>query len=187
MKTKGSQKRAHDPPPDARERRTWAPLTKRPPLLLRYAIATLAVALVILIKLLLNPFITEQSPFLLMAAAVIVGAWFGGLGPGVLATVLGALAADYFFLAPVGSFMQLGAGLLPLTLFVLQGLLISVLVEALHSSRQRAETRALEIRRKQGELRESEERFRTTFEQAAAGVAHVGPDGRWLRVNNRLC
>ncbi len=37
------------------------------------------------------------------------------------------------------------------------------------------------------DLRESEERFRATFEQAAVGVAHVGPDGRWLRVNDKLC
>ena len=36
-------------------------------------------------------------------------------------------------------------------------------------------------------LRESEERFRATFEQAAVGISHVGLDGRWLRVNNRLC
>jgi PAS domain S-box-containing protein len=36
-------------------------------------------------------------------------------------------------------------------------------------------------------LRESEERFRTTFEQAAVGIAHVAPDGRWLRVNRKLC
>jgi len=43
--------------------------------------------------------------------------------------------------------------------------------------------------RKQNEaaLRESEERFRATFEQAAVGIAHVAPDGRWLRVNQRLC
>jgi PAS domain S-box-containing protein len=37
------------------------------------------------------------------------------------------------------------------------------------------------------ELGESEERFRATFEQAAVGVAHVGTDGRWLRVNDKLC
>ncbi len=37
------------------------------------------------------------------------------------------------------------------------------------------------------ELRQSEERFRGTFEQAAVGVAHVGADGRWLRVNEKLC
>jgi PAS domain S-box-containing protein len=36
-------------------------------------------------------------------------------------------------------------------------------------------------------LRESEERFRATFEQAAVGIAHVAPDGRWLRVNQKLC
>ncbi|MGI8549014.1 MAG: PAS domain-containing sensor histidine kinase [Gemmatimonadaceae bacterium] len=35
-------------------------------------------------------------------------------------------------------------------------------------------------------LRESERRFRDTFEHAAAGIAHVGLDGRWLRVNPRL-
>jgi PAS domain S-box-containing protein len=38
----------------------------------------------------------------------------------------------------------------------------------------------------EAELRASEERFRATFEQAAVGVAHVGLDGRWLRVNNKL-
>ena len=37
------------------------------------------------------------------------------------------------------------------------------------------------------ELGESEQRFRATFEQAAIGVAHVGLDGRWLRVNDKLC
>lgn len=36
-------------------------------------------------------------------------------------------------------------------------------------------------------LRESEERFRATFDHAAVGIAHVGPDGSFLRVNNRLC
>ncbi len=36
-------------------------------------------------------------------------------------------------------------------------------------------------------LQESEQRFRSTFEQAAVGIAHVAPDGHWLRVNQRLC
>jgi PAS domain S-box-containing protein len=37
------------------------------------------------------------------------------------------------------------------------------------------------------ELAESEERFRATFEQAAVGIAHVSPEGQWLRINQRLC
>ncbi len=44
-----------------------------------------------------------------------------------------------------------------------------------------------ERRRIEETLRESEERFRATFEHAAVGAAQVGIDGRWLRVNRRLC
>ena len=36
-------------------------------------------------------------------------------------------------------------------------------------------------------LRASEERFRSTFDLAAVGIAHIGPDRRFLRVNQRLC
>jgi PAS domain S-box-containing protein len=36
------------------------------------------------------------------------------------------------------------------------------------------------------DLAAERERYRATFEQAAVGVAHVAPDGRWLRVNRRL-
>ncbi|NML27300.1 PAS domain S-box protein [Zoogloea dura] len=36
-------------------------------------------------------------------------------------------------------------------------------------------------------LGESERRFAGTFEQAAVGIALVSPDGRWLRVNRKLC
>jgi len=35
--------------------------------------------------------------------------------------------------------------------------------------------------------RASEELYRATFENAPVGVAHLDPDGRWLRVNRRLC
>ncbi len=36
-------------------------------------------------------------------------------------------------------------------------------------------------------LRESEQLYRSTFEVAGVGVSHVAPDGRWLRVNRKLC
>ena len=42
----------------------------------------------------------------------------------------------------------------------------------------RLRTAALEI---------SEAQFRSTFEQAAVGIAHVDLDGQWLQVNEKLC
>jgi PAS domain S-box-containing protein len=36
-------------------------------------------------------------------------------------------------------------------------------------------------------MRENEQRFRATFEQAAVGVCHIAPDGRFLRVNQKFC
>jgi formate hydrogenlyase transcriptional activator len=46
---------------------------------------------------------------------------------------------------------------------------------------------ALARRRFEQVLRESEELSRASFEQAAMGLAHVGFDGHFLRVNDRLC
>src|SRR5918994_2445180 len=44
-----------------------------------------------------------------------------------------------------------------------------------------------ERKRAESALRESEQRFRGSFERAATGMALVGTDGRFLRVNRSLC
>ncbi len=36
-------------------------------------------------------------------------------------------------------------------------------------------------------LRESEELYRSTFENAPIGIAHISPSGQWLRANRHLC
>jgi two-component system cell cycle sensor histidine kinase/response regulator CckA len=45
----------------------------------------------------------------------------------------------------------------------------------------------LRLRQTEARLRESEQRFRTTFEQAAVGLGHLTLDGEWTWVNRRLC
>jgi diguanylate cyclase (GGDEF)-like protein/PAS domain S-box-containing protein len=55
-----------------------------------------------------------------------------------------------------------------------------------HTSSQLQRENA-ELRRRIAELQESERRFFATFEQGVIGIAHVGLDGKWLRVNRRLC
>ncbi|MDB4927833.1 MAG: hypothetical protein JWM10_317, partial [Myxococcaceae bacterium] len=44
-----------------------------------------------------------------------------------------------------------------------------------------------EVGSRTADLIESERLYRSTFDAAPVGVAHVGLDGRWLRVNQRLC
>jgi PAS domain S-box-containing protein len=46
---------------------------------------------------------------------------------------------------------------------------------------------AVRARHLEDALHLAEERFVATFELAPVGIAHVAPDGRWLRVNGRLC
>ena len=44
-----------------------------------------------------------------------------------------------------------------------------------------------DLKRAEDALRESEERFRSTFENAAVGIAHKDVTGRFLRVNEKFC
>ncbi|MFZ9034333.1 MAG: sigma 54-interacting transcriptional regulator [Anaerohalosphaeraceae bacterium] len=43
------------------------------------------------------------------------------------------------------------------------------------------------VAKRTAEALEGEERFGATFEQAAVGVAHVSPDGKFLRLNQKFC
>ena len=44
-----------------------------------------------------------------------------------------------------------------------------------------------ELQQNKQQLENSEAQFRTTFEQAAMGCAHLAISGEWLRVNQKLC
>jgi PAS domain S-box-containing protein len=134
----------------------------------RYGVAALVVGAAVLVKLLLDPLTAQDTPFLLILGAIMVSAWYGGLGPGLLATGLSALATDYFFLGPKGSFTGFGPELFDLTAFVLEGMLVCVLTASLRSARDRAERSTVEARSHQESLRESEERFRFLAESGAA-------------------
>jgi C4-dicarboxylate-specific signal transduction histidine kinase len=67
-----------------------------------YGAAVLVVAAALFPSLLLQRYFIH--PFLfLFYAAVIVAAWFGGAGPGLVAVALSTLSIDYFFLPPFHS------------------------------------------------------------------------------------
>ncbi len=88
----------------------------------------------------------------------------------------------------------LDSALLRAQTFVCIAAVTALLVAAVRSAQRSSQAEettlreALAERRRQAEaLREAEERFRGAFEHAAIGMALVAPDGRWLRVNRRLC
>src|SRR4051812_43470294 len=64
---------------------------------LRYSIAVLAIAAAGLFRLLLKRFVEGDTPFLLLFAGMLVSAAFGGLGPGILATILATFAGGLVF------------------------------------------------------------------------------------------
>ena len=163
------------------------PSTIDRPAVLRYGVAILALAFAVLVRLPLQSLLGNTTPFLFFFPAIIAAAWYGGLGPGLLATALSAVAANYLFMPPRFSFGVASlASAVQISLFIGIGVFITVLMERLHRARRGAEAMALEslrreedLRRVQLEARESEERFRITANSAPVMI--------WMSGTDQLC
>ncbi len=102
------------------------------PFWLRYGVAVLGVSLTLILHPFFIDLIETQTSFLFLFIAVIISAWYGGFGPGLLATSLTTLAYGYFYITPGYSLVaQTTADTLGLGLFALEGSLISFLSAAL--------------------------------------------------------
>ena len=123
-------------------RRVWG---ARRPRGTPYVAALLASATALLIALPLESLI-ESSSLLLFLAAVAISAWYGGLGPGLMATVAGGTANAYFFVVPVYSLEVANlTAAMQLVVFALVAVLTSSLSASLRQSRQREATARADI------------------------------------------
>jgi len=142
---------------------------------LAVAVSLLAVALNHVLTPLIDP--NRLPPFL---AAVMVAAWYGGLGPGIAALTLTAVANDWFFSGPgvfLGSVSELARDLL----YVLSAGLIVVLATALRRARERAAGAADEARRHVESLRESDRTLRALLDSVRDyAIVKLDVDGRIL-------
>ena len=80
---------------------------------MRWLVAFAAVVAAVGLRWALDPALREQVPFITMFGAIIIAAWFGGVGPALAAAAAGYLAADFFFIEPRGAIHLLHPGVLP--------------------------------------------------------------------------
>jgi two-component system, LuxR family, sensor kinase FixL len=112
--------------PDMLVRRAFATV-------LTYGLACMSVAVALLVTLLSRPNELVTPVFFL---AIMLSAWFGGTGPGLLAALLATLAIAYYFLPPPYSLQFDPANVPHLLVFFLA----AVLVSSWSAARKRAET-----------------------------------------------
>ncbi len=149
-----------------------------------FALATTLVTLLVRTQTPLS--LGEEHLLILFIFPIVAAAALGGLGPGLLATAVSiagiAVLASYTRHEPVTA-----QGVAGLAMLAANGLLVSALSEILHRSWRRELVHSQRLETAQEDLRRSQARFQATFDQAAIGTAQLAPDGRWLRVNRKLC
>jgi PAS domain S-box-containing protein len=139
-----------------------------PPMPLRYAAAVLSVAAAVSGARWLEVHF-ETAPVSLFLCAVMLSAWFGGVGPGALAAALCILAFIYYFLAPLHSFAVETKEIPRVAIFVLS----TIFVGALSAAQRRAAE----------SLRKSRTQWRTVFEHNPHMYFMVDEDGIIVSVN----
>jgi PAS domain S-box-containing protein len=147
---------------NGRRRRGWV----------RYGSAVLVVGVALAVSLALGE-INVQSPFTIFLTAVAVAAWFGGPGPGLLATVLASLILFFIFVPPVFTLnITSPLVLVRLAVFAVGALLINLLGEARARSETAARTQAARFGVTLGSIGDAviatDQTGRVTFVNAAA-------------------
>jgi PAS domain S-box-containing protein len=155
--------------------------------LIPYGIAAGVVFGATAVRLLFNPWINPQVPFLTYYLAVMVASWWGGLGPGLMAAALCTVLGNYLFMPPPYQLVPDSATMLALAVFVLEAASIAMISERWKATATTLKAREAELRRSLDALHRSEEDFRTISEAAPALVWVCDADGRNLFVNDSWC
>jgi PAS domain S-box-containing protein len=165
----------------------WIILARSWHVLVRIGLATIVVAAAAVWQL-------PGEPFLLYFVAVVASASILGRTAGFVA-VAQSIIASFLHYDPVHSLKVTHTGdLLVIEIYAI-GAALSVeafcrLVDSALAEKSAAISAKACLADREVQLgltRNSEARFRATFDTAAVGVAHIAPDGRWLRVNGALC
>jgi PAS domain S-box-containing protein len=122
--------------------------------------------LVVLRRYVLDSYFDAQMPLRLFILPVIAAAWSGGLAPGLSTTLLGSVAAPYFFGDPSTEAIDWQVTLN----FLLVGLVVSGVTESLHVTRRRLEERQRQLEREMVERKKAEAAERMQRERLAQDI-----------------
>ena len=139
----------------------------------RFAIAVAAVALALAIRHAVGTGFGPSVPYVQFYPAIFLAAWFGGLGPALVATGLATAAASYFALPPDGFAVESSADQLSLGVFASTGVLIAWLVDRLQVAEEGQRLRV----RLEGELGASEARWRAVVDSAVDAILVIDSHG----------
>src|SRR5688500_15764112 len=105
----------------------------------------------------LDPWLGNQVPYITLYGAVAIAVWFGGLGPAVLAMVLGYVVVNVRYVSPVGTLSIDGPDdAIVLALFALSAALVVVLGEAMRRARDRYRASELEVKERALQLQRAD-------------------------------
>src|SRR5437870_954028 len=140
--------------------------------------AVIATAGATLLRLALTPLIGENAvPFITFFPAVLFTAWYGGFRAGTACILLSALAADYFFVAPVHSFLiPTATEQVTLLIFIVVGFGMALLSHSQRRALERADHEASLRRDAEIAERALRQRFETTL--ASIGDAVIATDAK---------
>ena len=140
---------------------------------LHYALAVAMTLTTLLGYLALSSFFGNQPAPIVFLIPVILSAYLGGLGPGLVSTFLGVLAAWYVITPPFFSFqITERVDYIRLASTFLLGALISIVSESLHRARERSVGDAVQRQRAEAMLVNSEQRYGSLFEHMLDGFAY---------------
>src|SRR5260370_1436899 len=132
----------------------------KPPGFWSYWIGVLSVAAALVISRLPAVHL-QDAPVSLFLCAVILSAWFGGVGPGLLATALSALAFNYYFLPPIYSLGPKPEEIPRLVIFTVSALFVGLLSAAQRNATESLRRARDDLRGTVQELQRSNEALQT--------------------------
>ncbi len=149
-----------------------------------YLVVFASVALSTLARFTLTPALGGQAAFTIYFPALVLSAWVGGWGGGLVALALSTLAATYYFLSPTHALVIAErSDQVSLLVFMVVGLSVSALSSSQRKARQRAEELAADATRSGFALRDSEARKAAVLEVALDCIIAIDEGGRIVEFN----